>query len=125
MSKKKDIYKCDTCGKIIEILHDADGKLACCGEQMVLMQENSMDAAVEKHIPVLEKNGDTMTVKVGSVAHPMEEQHYIEFIELITEARSYHAFLDPGKSSEASFDIKGDVLSARAYCNLHGLWKSQ
>ena len=125
MATQKEIYKCDKCGNIVEVLHGADGKLVCCGEEMTLLQENTVDAAIEKHVPVLEKSGDTVTVKVGSVAHPMEEQHYIEFIELVTEARSYHAFLDPGKSAEASFDIKGDVLFARAYCNLHGLWKSQ
>ena len=125
MAMQKEIYKCEKCGNIVEVLHGAAGRLACCGQSMDLMKENTVDAAVEKHIPVLEKSGDTVTVKVGSVAHPMEEKHYIEFIEIVTEARSYHAFLSPGKPAEASFDIKGNVQFARAYCNLHGLWKSE
>jgi len=85
---------------------------------------NSVDAAVEKHVPVIEKKGDTVTVSVGSTLHPMEESHYIEFIQLVTEARTYTAYLNPGKEPKASFDAKGDVVSARAYCNLHSLWKS-
>ena len=88
------------------------------------MRENTVDAAKEKHVPIIEKKGNTYTVKVGIVAHPMEENHYIEFIELQTEARIYHAFLDPGKKPEAAFDVNGKVLGARAYCNIHGLWKS-
>ena len=125
MAQQREIYKCEKCGNIVEVLHGADGKLNCCGEEMSLQKENTVDAAVEKHIPVIEKNGKTYTVKVGKVAHPMEENHYIEFIELLTEARVYRTYLTPGKPAEASFDINGDVKSARAYCNLHGLWKSE
>jgi superoxide reductase len=91
---------------------------------MIQQKENSVDAAIEKHVPVIQKKDNTYTVKVGSVAHPMLDEHYIEFVEIFTEARVYRAFLNPGENPEASFDIKGDVKSARAYCNLHGLWKS-
>ena len=125
MTQLKEIYKCEKCGNIVQVLHGADGKLICCGQEMTLLKENTVDAAVEKHVPVIEKSGNTYTVKVGSVPHPMEEKHYIEFIELITEARVYRAHLSPGKPAEASFDIKGEVLFAREYCNMHGLWKSE
>lgn len=124
MTQKKEIYKCDKCGNIIEVLHGAAGNLICCGLQMPLQKENTVDAALEKHVPVIEQEGNTFTVKVGSVEHPMEENHYIEFIELLTEARVYRAFLNPGKKPQAAFDVQGTVIGARAYCNLHGLWKS-
>ena len=124
MAEKREIYKCEECGNIIEVLHEAGGKLLCCGQEMKKLVPNKVDAAVEKHVPIIEKDGDMVTVSVGSVAHPMEESHYIEFIQLVTEARTYTAHLDPGKEPKASFDTKGDVVSARAYCNLHSLWKS-
>lgn len=125
MAERRQIYRCETCGNVAEILHGGEGALVCCGKNMTALSENTVDAAVEKHIPVLARDGNTCTVTVGSVPHPMEDKHYIELIELLTEARVYHAFLDPGKKPEASFDIHGEVLGARAYCNMHGLWKSQ
>jgi len=124
MAQKREIYKCQICGNVIEVLHGGAGSLVCCNQPMQLLKENSVDAAVEKHVPVIERSGTTYTVKVGSVAHPMEEKHYIEFIEVVTDARVYRACLDPGKKPEASFEVNGTVLGARAYCNLHGLWKS-
>lgn len=124
MAQRKEIYKCEMCGNIVEVLHGGGGNLVCCGQDMTLLKENTVDASVEKHVPVIERSGNTYKVKVGSVPHPMEEKHYIEFIELITEARVYRAYLDPGKPPEASFDVSGDVLGAREYCNMHGLWKS-
>ncbi len=124
MAERRQIYKCEQCGNIVEVLHGGGGSLICCGEDMVLQQENTVDAAVEKHVPVIEQSGNTCTVKVGSVAHPMEEKHYIELIELHTESRVYQAYLDPGKAPEATFDINGEITGARAYCNIHGLWKS-
>jgi len=124
MAQKKEIYKCQICGNVIEVLHGGAGSLVCCNQPMQLLRENSVEAAVEKHVPVIERSGTSYTVKVGSVAHPMEEKHYIEFIELMTDARVYRAFLDPGKKPEASFEANGAVLGARAYCNLHSLWKS-
>ena len=124
MTEIKEIYKCDICGNIVEVLHDGAGELVCCGEAMRLLKENTTDASVEKHVPVIEigSNG-TVTVKVGSVAHPMEEKHYIEWIELIADGRSYRKFLKPGEKPEAVFMCKAEKLSAREYCNLHGLWK--
>jgi superoxide reductase len=124
MAKFNEIYKCEICGNIVSVLHEGDGALVCCGQEMTLMRENSVDAVKEKHVPIIAKQGNSYTVKVGIVAHPMEEKHYIEFIELRTEARVYRAFLDPGKKPEAAFDVNGKVLGARAYCNIHGLWKS-
>lgn len=125
MTEKRGIYKCNECGNIIEVQHASGGKLICCGQEMELLIANTVDAAVEKHVPVIEKEGSQVTVSVGSTLHPMEEKHYIEFIQLITEARTYTAYLDPGKEPKASFDIKGEVAYARAYCNLHSLWKSE
>ena len=125
MAERREIFKCEECGNIVEVLHGAGGKLMCCGQEMAQLKENTVDAAVEKHIPVIEQDGTSVTVKVGSVPHPMQEEHYIEFVELITEARVYRAFLDPGKDPSASFDVQCKVLGARAYCNLHALWKSE
>ena len=124
MAEQRQIYKCEHCGNIVEVIHGGGGSLICCGEEMKLQAENTVDAAVEKHVPVIEQDGTAYTVKVGSVAHPMEENHYIELIELLTKSRVYQAYLDPGKAPEAVFDVKCEVIGARAYCNMHGLWKS-
>jgi superoxide reductase len=91
---------------------------------MKKMTENTVDAAKEKHVPVIEKAGNGIKVKVGSVAHPMEEKHYIQFIELIVDGKLYRQFLVPGQAPEAFFEITGDKVTAREYCNLHGLWKA-
>ncbi len=125
MTQKKQIYKCMKCGNIVEVLHDGAGELVCCGEPMKLFTENTSDGAKEKHVPVLEKTPDGWWVKVGSVPHPMEEKHYIEWIELIADGISYRAFLSPGKEPKAFFPVKAEQVSAREYCNLHGLWKAQ
>jgi superoxide reductase len=124
MTEFRETYKCDKCGNIVDVLHTGQGELVCCGQSMRLMKENTADAAKEKHVPVIEVglNG-TVTVKVGSVAHPMEEKHYIEWIELIADGRSYRKFMRPGEKPEATFVCKAEKLSARAYCNLHGMWK--
>ena len=123
MAEKLEIYKCEACGNVVEVLHGGKGELVCCGKPMKLYKENTVDAAKEKHIPVVEKTGDGYKVKVGDVAHPMEEKHYIEWVELIADEKAYRRFLDPGESPEASFKIGAGQVSARAYCNLHGLWK--
>lgn len=124
MTQLNEIYKCEKCGNIAGIVHGAGGKLICCGEEMKLLKENSVDAAVEKHAPVIEKKGSSITVKVGSVAHPMEEKHYIETIGVLTENKLYRAYLKPGDKPEAVFEISENILCARAYCNIHGLWKN-
>ena len=125
MTQRDEVYKCEHCGNIITVIHAGGGSLSCCGQDMQLLKENSVDAAVEKHVPVIEQSGTTVTVKVGSVAHPMEEKHYIEVIGVLAEGdKLYRAYLKPGDKPEASFEIAGNVIWARAYCNLHGLWKA-
>ncbi|MBU1247863.1 MAG: desulfoferrodoxin [Proteobacteria bacterium] len=122
--KNGEIYKCNVCGNIVFVLHEGGGDLVCCGEDMTLQAENTVDAAREKHVPVIEKNDGSIKVKVGDVPHPMEAKHYIEWIELIVDGRSYFKKLNPGDAPEAEFclcNVTGEV-SAREYCNLHGLW---
>ena len=123
MAERLQIYKCEVCGNIVEVLHEGKGELVCCGKPMKLFVENTVDAAREKHVPVVEKTASGFTVKVGSVAHPMEEEHYIEWIEIIADGKAYRQFLKPGGTPEATFDIKAENITAREYCNIHGLWK--
>lgn len=124
MTDRKQIYKCDACGNIVEVLHEANGELVCCGEPMKLFKENTVDAAKEKHVPVIETAAGGVKVKVGSVPHPMEEKHYIEWVEIIHGDMSCRQFLKPGQAPEATFDTSAGGVVAREYCNLHGLWKS-
>ena len=123
MAERLEIYKCEACGNIVEVLHGGGGELVCCGEPMKLFIENTVDAAKEKHVPVVEKTADGFKVKVGSVAHPMEKEHYIEWIEVIADGEAFRQFLKPGDAPEAEFCIKADKVTAREYCTLHGLWK--
>ncbi len=125
MAKRYDVYKCEVCGHIIEVLHEGAGELVCCDQPMVQMTENTVDAAKEKHVPVVEKVDGGYLVKVGSVAHPMEEKHYIEWVQLMADGTSYRQFLKPGDKPEAKFTIDAQSVSAREYCNLHGLWKGE
>jgi superoxide reductase len=124
MTKRLQIYKCEVCGNIVEVLHEGAGELVCCGEPMKLLVENTVDASKEKHVPVIEKTVGGVKVKVGSVAHPMEEKHYIEWIEIIADGKAYRQFLKPGDAPEAVFEIKANKIEAREHCNLHGLWKA-
>ncbi len=125
MTKKLEIYKCEVCGNVVEVLHPGVGQLVCCGQPMKLLVENTTDAAKEKHVPVIEKSATGFKVKVGSVAHPMDEKHYIEWIELVVGERAYRQFLAPGQAPEAFFSVDGEKVYAREYCNLHGLWKGE
>ncbi|MEM4347643.1 MAG: desulfoferrodoxin [Candidatus Altiarchaeota archaeon] len=125
MTEQKQVYKCKICGNIVEVLHASGGTLVCCGQPMELQKEKFEDVGNEKHVPVIEKTKNTIRVKVGSVEHPMEQQHYIEWIELIADNVAYRKFLKPGDKPEAEFCIKAKNISAREYCNLHGLWKSR
>lgn len=125
MANVLEIYKCELCGNIVEVLHAGDGELVCCGEAMKLMTENTVDAAKEKHVPVIEKSAGSITVKVGSVAHPMEEKHYIEWVEIIADGKAYRQFLKPGQAPEAVFTVTAQQVTAREYCNLHGLWSTK
>ncbi|MDZ7401590.1 MAG: desulfoferrodoxin [candidate division KSB1 bacterium] len=124
MTQLNQIYKCEICGNIVEVVHTGKGELVCCGQPMKLLVENTVDASKEKHVPVIEKSGNKVTVKVGSVAHPMEEKHYIEFIELMADGKVYRKFLKPGEAPEATFEVTAAKLTAREYCNLHGLWRA-
>lgn len=125
MAKVLEIYKCDVCGNIVEVIAAGGGELVCCGEPMKLMTENTVDAAKEKHVPVIEVANGTVKVTVGSVAHPMEEKHYIQWIELIADGVAYRKFLKPGEAPEAVFALSATTITAREYCNLHGLWSAQ
>lgn len=124
MTQLKQVYKCSVCGNIVEVVHAAGGELVCCGQPMVLLQANTVDAAQEKHVPVIEKTDVGFKVKIGSVPHPMEEAHYIEWIELIADGKVYRQELKPGDAPEAEFCFKAETVSAREYCNLHGLWQA-
>ena len=124
MAKKLEVYKCQVCGHIVEVIHDGDGTMVCCGKNMSLLKENSTDAATEKHVPVVSKSDHGITAKVGQVAHPMEEKHYIEWIEVISaDGAADRKFLKPGQAPEAEFCCADDTSTVREYCNLHGLWK--
>mgnify|MGYP000438604452 FL=1 len=125
MAEQLEIYKCNVCGNIVEVMHGGQGELVCCGQPMQLIQPGTVDAAREKHVPVIEKTEHGYKVSVGSVAHPMEEKHYIEWIELVADGISYTAFLKPGQSPEAEFCIQASRITAKEYCNIHGLWQAQ
>ena len=147
-TKRLEIYRCEKCGNVVETLKGGVGKLICCGEPMKLYEENTTDGAIEKHVPVIEKLPDAVTksiplsisshgilgtkktanrikVVVGSVAHPMVDDHYIEWIELIADGKACREFLRPGDAPEATFYVEADTFTVREYCNLHGLWKQE
>jgi len=126
MTKLLQIYKCSVCGNIVEVVFTSSGELVCCGQPMDLVVENSVDASLEKHVPVIKQESEDITVQVGSIAHPMEEAHYIEWIEVIDENGGVlKKFLKPGEKPEAQFCIKTkNKLTTREYCSIHGLWKA-
>ncbi len=125
MTQRFQVYKCNVCGNIVMVMHAGVGKLVCCGQPMRLMEEKSEDVGMEKHVPVIEKTATGIKVKVGSIPHPMEEAHYIEWIELTADDKVCMKFLKPGDAPEAEFDVRAEKLSAREYCNIHGLWKTK
>jgi len=124
MTELKQVYKCNICGNIVEVLHTGIGELVCCGEPMELLKEKADETGNEKHVPVIEKIETEIKVKVGSIPHPMEEKHYIEWIEIVADGISYRKFLEPGDKPEAEFEIKAGKIEAREYCSIHGLWRS-
>ena len=124
MTERLQVYKCEACGNIVEVLHEGQGELVCCGEPMKLLVEGAVDAAREKHVPVIEKISGGFKVKVGSAPHPMEEKHFIEWIEVIADGKAYRQFLRPGDVPEAEFNIDAEQVTAREHCNIHGLWKA-
>ncbi|VVB59689.1 Superoxide reductase [uncultured archaeon] len=125
MVKLKEIYKCNVCGNIVEVVHTGGGELVCCGQPMELLTEKLQDAGNEKHVPVIEKTQIGVKVKVGSIPHPMEEKHYIEWIELHADETVYRKYLRPVEKPEVEFCVTAKKFSARDYCNIHGLWKSK
>jgi len=124
VSKKLEIYKCNICGNIIEVLNVGGGELVCCGQPMELLTEKTDDNGKEKHVPVVEKTETGVRVKVGSIPHPMEENHYIEWIEVIADGVVHRKFLNPGDKPEVEFNVMAERIEAREYCSIHGLWKS-
>ena len=118
-----DIYKCGVCNSILEVLH-AGVEPVCCGQPMELLTENTVDAAVEKHVPVIEKTASGVKIRIGETPHPMEDSHFIEWIQILADGRSYRKFLKPGDEPEAEFEISADSVKAREYCNIHSLWSS-
>lgn len=125
MAEQLDIFKCMKCGNVVEVLHGGCDHMTCCGEPMKHMKEGATDGALEKHVPVIEKVPGGYKVAVGSVAHPMTEEHYIPWIELIADGQSLTAFLKPGDKPEAVFKTDAAKVTAREYCNLHGVWKAE
>ena len=123
MAERLQVYKCAVCGNIVMVTHGGAGELVCCEQPMILMPEKTADSKTEKHVPVIEKISGGYKVKVGSVPHPMEEKHYIEWIELQAGGKVYYEFLKPGMPAEAIFMVTAGSVTAREYCNLHGLWK--
>jgi superoxide reductase len=123
MTKRLEVYKCEICGNIIELLHTGRGTLVCCGQEMNLMREQTADQTTEKHVPIIEKIPSGIKAVVGSTLHPMEEKHYIEWIEIITKGGASRKFLKPGDKPESLFkDVEG-LEKVREYCNIHGLWE--
>lgn len=123
MAERLEIYYCEICGNILEVLRGEAGTLVCCDADMMLLEEQTADAATEKHVPVVEKVDGGFKVTVGSVPHPMVKDHYIEWIEVIADGKAYRQFLSPGDAPEATFCIDADEVTAREHCNVHGLWK--
>ena len=124
MTERLQVYRCNICGNIVEVLHAGVGQLVCCGQPMELLVEETEEVGLEKHVPVVEKKENVVAVKVGSVPHPMEDNHYIEWIEIIADSGVYRKYLTPGDKPEAEFKVRAEKVKAREYCNLHGLWKS-
>lgn len=124
MAKRMDVFKCEVCGNIVEMLHVGDGALVCCEKEMILLVEKTADKATEKHVPVIEKVEGGYQVTVGTTLHPMTEEHYIEWIELIAGDKIYREYLKPGMAPTAFFAIDAESVTAREYCNLHGNWQA-
>ncbi len=125
MTKRLDIYHCEICGNIVEVIEAGQGQLVCCGQPMTLLKAKTEDQGKEKHVPVVDQSQGMVKVKIGSVPHPMEANHYIKWIEVITDAGIYKKFLNPGQSPEAGFKIEGKIVEVREYCNIHGLWRTK
>ena len=128
MAKRGNIYKCEICGHVIQVHHEGSGTLVCCNQPMIFLEEKIEDEGLEKHVPVIEQRDDIVMVSVGDVLHPMEESHYIEFIELIVDDERYIQYLKPNQDPIVAFKLPSlnyQKIEAREYCNIHGLWSSE
>ena len=125
MTEKNQVYKCEICGNMTEVLHTGSGTLVCCGQNMILLEEKTQDEGLEKHVPIIEKTETGFLIKVGEILHPMDDNHYIEWIELETENIIYRKELSPGDKPEVEFCTSAEKVTAREHCNIHGLWKSK
>lgn len=123
-TEKLQVFKCNVCGNMVEMVHAGAGRLTCCKQPMELLNAGSTDAALEKHVPVVVKTDDGIKVSVGSIAHPMEEKHSIEWVEAVVDGKAYRQFLNPGDAPEVFFPIVGKNITVREFCNLHGLWQT-
>ncbi len=125
MVKRYEVYKCEICGNVVEVIHGSVGQLVCCGQPMKLIEAKKEEQGYEKHLPVIEKQDDSIVVKVGSIEHPMEEKHYIEMIEVITkDGKILRKYLQPGDKPIARFDVD-EIKEVREYCTIHGLWTKE
>jgi len=124
MTKLNQVYKCNVCGNIVQVVHASIGTLSCCNQPMELLEPQTAEMAIEKHVPVIKKTEDGIKVTVGSTLHPMDDKHYIEWIEIIADGKLHRQHLYPGDKPEAFFCIKAKEVLAREYCNIHGLWKN-
>lgn len=124
MAKQREIYHCDICGNTVEVEFGGKGELVCCGKPMKLVTANTVDAAKEKHVPVIERKDDGVLVKIGSVPHPMVDEHYIVYIEICADGILMRKYLKPGQTPEAFFKTDAKTIVAWEYCNVHGLWKA-
>jgi superoxide reductase len=125
MVERLQVYKCAVCGNVVEVLTAGDGELVCCGQPMQNLPVKTADQGKEKHVPVIERVDGGIKVKIGSISHPMEEKHYIEWIEVISDGKAYRQFLKPGQTPEAVFNIAADNIVVREHCNIHGLWEAK
>ncbi len=122
--KERAFFRCELCGNIVEVVVDGAGELICCNKPMVWLKAGAVDAAVEKHVPTYQKDGNKVCVQVGSVEHPMTEEHYIQWIQINEPKKTKRVMLSPTDVPKAEFCVSGDDFSVYAYCNLHGLWKA-
>ncbi len=125
MAERLEVYECELCDNVVTVLRGGMGELVCCGQPMEKLEEQTADSSTEKHVPVIEATEAGYRVTVGSTLHPMEEEHYIEWIELLADGVSYRKFLQPGDEPVAEFEISADSVSAREFCNVHGLWRGE
>lgn len=125
MTKLNQIYRCSVCGNMVEVVNEGAGTLVCCGKPMDFQEAKASDEGMEKHVPVIEQKDGKLVVTVGSTLHPMEENHYIQWIELMVDGKVYRQYLKPGDQPQATFVVTGQQISAREYCNVHGLWEAR